>query len=195
MDIDPQAVEVTKLSLLLKVLEGESGETLTNQLRLFHERALPDLGGNIKCGNSLIGPDFYNGQQMSLLDDEERYRINVFDWQAEFPAVFKGSRRVRRGDRQPAVYPDGAFKRTEVLPSSHYVSHDERSDLYVLLHRTRICSCCAGRRRFGMIVSNKFLRANYGAPLPVAYFPETPEFVFWRTLPAHASSLVPRFER
>ena len=49
-------------------------------MRIFHERALPDLAGNIKCGNSLIGPDFYNGQQMSLLDDDERYRINVFDW-------------------------------------------------------------------------------------------------------------------
>ena len=59
VDIDPQAVEVTKLSLLLKILEGESAETLANQLRLFHERALPDLGGNIKCGNSLIGPDYY----------------------------------------------------------------------------------------------------------------------------------------
>ena len=27
-------------------------------LRLFHERALPDLGQNIKCGNSLIGAWF-----------------------------------------------------------------------------------------------------------------------------------------
>ncbi|MEX0677267.1 MAG: N-6 DNA methylase [Pirellulales bacterium] len=90
VDIDSQAVEVTKLSLLLKVLENENHENLENQLRLLHERALPDLGHNIKCGNSLIGPDFYNGQQMSLLDDEEQYRINVFDWKAEFPAIFKG---------------------------------------------------------------------------------------------------------
>jgi type I restriction-modification system DNA methylase subunit len=80
VDIDPQAVEVTKLSLLLKVLEGENEHTLANQLKLFHERALPDLGDNIKCGNSLIGPDFYDNQQLDLLDDEERYRINVFDW-------------------------------------------------------------------------------------------------------------------
>ena len=36
VDIDPQAVEVTKLSLLLRVLEGESGETIANQLRIFH---------------------------------------------------------------------------------------------------------------------------------------------------------------
>ena len=81
VDIDAQAVEVTKLSLLLKVLE--SGE----QLAIAGERMLPDLGGNIKCGNSLIGPDFYAGQQLTLLDDEERYRINVFDWNAEFPEI------------------------------------------------------------------------------------------------------------
>ncbi|MDA8238820.1 MAG: hypothetical protein M0Z67_00450 [Nitrospiraceae bacterium] len=61
VDIDSQAVEVTKLSLLLKVLEGENNQTLERQLRFFHERALPDLGDNIKCGNSLIGPDFYEG--------------------------------------------------------------------------------------------------------------------------------------
>lgn len=89
VDIDSQAVEVTKLSLLLKVLEGESGETINRQRKLFHERALPDLGNNIKCGNSLIGPDFYEGEQISLLDEEERYRINAFDWEAEFPEVFK----------------------------------------------------------------------------------------------------------
>ncbi len=88
VDIDPHAVEVTKLSLLLKVLEGENRQTLDNQLRLFHERTLPDLGSNIKCGNSLIGPDFYDNKQLDLLDEEERYRVNVFDWEAEFPDAF-----------------------------------------------------------------------------------------------------------
>lgn len=89
VDIDPQAVEVTKLSLLLKVLEGENDETLVKHLRLFHERALPDLADNIKCGNSLIGPDFYEGKQLSLIDEEERYRINAFDWEAEFPEIME----------------------------------------------------------------------------------------------------------
>ena len=36
VDIDPQAVEVTKLSLLLKVLEGETEETSGQPARLFH---------------------------------------------------------------------------------------------------------------------------------------------------------------
>jgi type I restriction-modification system DNA methylase subunit len=89
VDIDAQAVEVTKLSLLLKVLEGEDQRSVAQQMTLFHkrERALPDLGGNIKCGNSLIGPDFYRGRQISLMDEEETYRINAFDWQAEFPEI------------------------------------------------------------------------------------------------------------
>jgi hypothetical protein len=88
VDIDPQAVEVTKLSLLLKVLEGESQETIERYLRFYRERALPDLGSNIKCGNSLIGPDFYEGKQINLFDEEERYRVNAFDWQKEFPEIF-----------------------------------------------------------------------------------------------------------
>ncbi len=89
VDIDPQAVEVTKLSLLLKVLEGEDEQTIAQQLALFHQRVLPDLANNIKCGNSLIGPDFYEGQQVSLLDEGEMYRLNVFDWNSEFSEIMK----------------------------------------------------------------------------------------------------------
>jgi hypothetical protein len=70
---------------LLKVLENETQESL----RLFHERALPDLGNNIKCGNSLIGPDFYQKQQLTLFGDEQQRKINAFDWQAGFPEIFK----------------------------------------------------------------------------------------------------------
>jgi TaqI-like C-terminal specificity domain/Eco57I restriction-modification methylase len=89
VDIDAQAVETTKLSLLLKVLEGESEQTLATQLRFYHERALPDLGRNIKCGNSLIGPDFYEQSEMLFLDEGERYRINVFDWNTQFSEIIK----------------------------------------------------------------------------------------------------------
>jgi hypothetical protein len=96
VDIDSQAVEVTKLSLLLKVLEGESEESIGRQLSMFRERALPDLAHNIKCGNSLIGPDFYNIQptpQEALpgFNLEEQYRINAFDWHREFADVFTSS--------------------------------------------------------------------------------------------------------
>lgn len=83
VDIDAQAVEVTKLSLLLKVVENPG------QLSLIGERILPDLGENIKCGNSLIGPDYYENQQLTMFDSEEQYRVNAFDWHNAFPKAFK----------------------------------------------------------------------------------------------------------
>ena len=84
VDIDPQAVEVTKLSLLLKVLEGETADAMARQMDLFRIRALPDLGENIKCGNSLIGPTF-TANFGDLFGEEDLYRINSFDWKSEFP--------------------------------------------------------------------------------------------------------------
>ncbi len=86
VDIDTQAVEVTKLSLLLKVLEDESSETIGGNRDLFHERVLPDLESNIKCGNSLIAPDFFVDKLG--LNDEDQYRVNPFDWRSEFKDVF-----------------------------------------------------------------------------------------------------------
>ncbi len=71
VDIDSQAVEVTKLSLLLKVLEGEDEQSMGKQMALFQERVLPDLSANIKCGNSLVGTDFYKNRQLDIPDEEE----------------------------------------------------------------------------------------------------------------------------
>jgi type I restriction-modification system DNA methylase subunit len=89
VDIDSQAVEVTKLSLLLKVLEGESEQGVNQNLKLFHERALPDLGSNVKCGNSLIGTDYYQGRQGEMFEDEEALRVNAFDWEKGFPEILQ----------------------------------------------------------------------------------------------------------
>jgi hypothetical protein len=50
------------------------------------ERVLPDLGNNIKCGNSLIGFDYFEGQLFP--SEEEQASINPFDWRNEFKDVF-----------------------------------------------------------------------------------------------------------
>jgi hypothetical protein len=118
VDIDSQAVETTKLSLLLKVLEGETAETVGSNLRLFQERALPDLDRNIKCGNSLIGPDFYDGRQLDMFDDEQRYRINAFDWSAEFPDIFPN----RAPTRAPSRRSDAAARPGDDSPGSAHAS-------------------------------------------------------------------------
>lgn len=85
VDIDVNAVEVTKLSLLLKCMEGETEASIATQMKLFHERVLPTLDENIKSGNSLVDTDFYGGQ----LDFGEEKKIKPFNWQRAFPEVFK----------------------------------------------------------------------------------------------------------
>jgi hypothetical protein len=87
VDVDAQAIEVSKLSLVLKVLEGETEETVNASLKLFHDRVLPDLGKNIRHGNSLIGSEFYTSGQMRLPNVDED-AIPVFDWHKAFPDAF-----------------------------------------------------------------------------------------------------------
>ena len=88
VDIDRQAVEVTQMSLYLKVLEGENAETLNPQMTLaLKEAYLPSLDDNIKCGNSLIGTDI--SSQADLFDSQATQRINPFDWETEFAEIMK----------------------------------------------------------------------------------------------------------
>ena len=171
VDIDTQAVEVTKLSLLLKVLEQETDETINQSLRLFHERALPDLSSNIKCGNSLIGPDFYEGEQQAMfMDDEERYRINAFDWQAGFPEVF--SRKTPGFDAvigNPPYIRIQALKEWAPLEVEHYKKRFKSAskgnyDIYVVFVENGL-NLLNSNGRLGFILPHKFFNAKYGEQL------------------------------
>ncbi len=84
VDIDSQAVEVTQLSLCLKLMEDETTATTNEMQVLFHEQILPDLTKNIVCGNSLIGWDIEDG---ILFPDEEMRKLNPMDFENAFPAI------------------------------------------------------------------------------------------------------------
>jgi len=85
VDLDVNAVEVTKLSLLLKCMEGETEASIANQLSLFNERVLPTLDENIKSGNSLVDTDYYDNQ----IDFGDEKKIKPFNWKRAFPEVFR----------------------------------------------------------------------------------------------------------
>lgn len=87
VDIDVNAVEVTKLSLLLKCMEGETETSIAQQQKLWHERILPTLDDNIKSGNSLVDTDFYDSE----IDFGDERKVKPFNWQKNFPEVFKNN--------------------------------------------------------------------------------------------------------
>jgi len=164
VDIDPQAVEVTKLSLLLKVLEGEDAESIGKTLSLLRERALPDLGKNIQCGNSLIGTDFYDEHLIDTLTEEERYRINAFDWETAFPEIMKqGGFDVVIGN-PPYVRLLLAGRAEVAYAKEVFQSAVGHYDTYALFVERGTNLLRVGGS-FGMIVPNKFFHASYGRGL------------------------------
>jgi hypothetical protein len=163
VDIDTQAVEVTKLSLLLKVLEEESEENVSKQLKLFEERALPSLHQNIKCGNSLIGTDIYADMQVPLDDMETVKRINAFDWDRAFPEIMqKGGFDAVIGN--PPYVRQESIKEQKEYFQAHYATYQGTADLYVYFIEKGISLLRMGGL-FSYIVANKWMRANYGKPL------------------------------
>ena len=155
VDIDSQAVEVTKLSLLLKVLDGENEETLKRQLKMWHERALPDLGHNIKCGNSLIGPDYYEGQQTSMFDEKEIRRVNTFDWKTEFSEIMKAG----GFDAVIGNPPYGAYfyEADKEYLNSKFACQSYQLDSYLLFLERALRDLLSMDGFYGMIIPNPWL--------------------------------------
>lgn len=161
VDIDRQAVEVTKLSLLLKALEGENDASLSRQLQIFQERALPNLSDNIKCGNSLIGPDYFSGKLIENAD--ELHLVNAFDWDKEFPEAM-------RAGGFDCVIGNPPYVRQEALSATkeyflvHFKTFHGSADLYTYFIEKGVSLLRTGGL-FSYIVANKWLRSNYGQPL------------------------------
>jgi hypothetical protein len=143
-----------KLSLLLKVLEGETENTLSSQLKLFHERALPDLGNNIKCGNSLIGSDYFADQLFP--ESEEMQRINPFDWDAEFQVAMKAGGFDAVIGNPPYLKIEHINEVDRTYFFRGYKSCMKRYDAYGLFVEKSL-SLLKNDARFGMIIPSTML--------------------------------------
>lgn len=118
VDIDSAAVEVTQLSLYLKMLEHETKTTLGKQKDLFPSdiAVLPALKDNIKCGNSLISSDFSDLP-------EDLTRVHAFDWSVQFEAIMK----------------DGGFDTVIGNPPYILLQDDLRTDDELIYFRKSFC--------------------------------------------------------
>jgi len=194
VDIDPQAVEITMMSLYLKALEGEQSQLPPKQ------HLLPELKYNIMCGNSLIGPDIYD--QGVLFAEEEKDRINAFDW--SFVPVGPSGARPCGGTREEPpdrtlppegraplgptsighVIKDGGFDcvignppyiriqamvewapvEVEFYKQHYKAASSGNYDIYVVFIEKGL-SLLHAKGKLGFICPHKFFNAQYGAPL------------------------------
>lgn len=179
VDLDPQAVETTKLSLLLKVLEGESAETLGQTLALWHDRALPDLDSNIRCGNSLLDKDVLSWITVDMYSTNKlEEELRPFDWPTQFPKVFSRDNPgfdVLLGNPPyiSALTMVGSM-RPEVKDywKKRYQSAAGAYDIYVLFVEQGLYLCRQGGL-LSYIIPNKFLAAEYAIEFRRMLYEET----------------------
>lgn len=136
VDLDPKAVEIAQLNLLLKAAETK--------------HRLPDLRENIKCGNSLI-------------DQSLSETARAFDWRKEFSSIISdGGFDVIVGN--PPYVRQEELTEIKSYLESNYEVYQGTADLFVYFFERELKMLKDGGY-FGMIVSNKWLKAGYGAPL------------------------------
>lgn len=156
VDLDSNAVEVTKLSLLLKVLEDENKDVIEQQQKLFQERVLPNLGNNIKCGNSLIGFDFEDED----LTREQIRNIHPFNWETEFPEVFARGGFDAVVGNPPYVKIHNIDKLSLSYYFDTYKSAEKKCDLYSFFVEKSLTSLLKPKGVLGFIISNTWLNLD-----------------------------------
>jgi hypothetical protein len=135
VDLSPESVEITKLSLWLKT--AEQGKALTY------------LDDNIKVGNSIVA-DF-------TIDPR------AFNWEAGFPQAFAdGGFDVVIGNppyvRQELLTPFKSYLQ------QHYESYDGVADLYAYFYEKGL-KILKPDGMLSFIVTNKWFKAGYGESL------------------------------
>lgn len=162
VDIDRQAVEVAQMSLFLKLLEDERA-TSARQYQLDYARdanlkkLLPDLGGNIVCGNSLIS---WGIASLLALAPEDENTLNPLDFEDAFPAVMRNGGFDAIVGNPPYLNIDdtwgkGDFKLAAIKAAYPRVYNDKTDLLFYFLSRAAQLS----RGAVALIVSRAFLEA------------------------------------
>jgi len=153
VDLDRQAIEVTKFSLFLKVLEEANAEISHKDALLL----LSAIDKNLKWGNSLIGPDFKSS------DLAELERLKPFDWNAEFPQIMQaGGFDVVLGN--PPYVRRETLGQTKSYFQAKYRVYHRNADLYTYFIELGVNLLKSGGA-FGYLVANKWLRVNYAEAL------------------------------
>ncbi|MCB4792795.1 MAG: N-6 DNA methylase [Elusimicrobia bacterium] len=150
VDIDEQAVEVTKLSLMLKMLEDEYGFVPGRAV-------LPMLDGNIKCGNSLI-----SGSTLELKKyfGDDYYKVKPFNWEERFPAALReGGFDVVIGN--PPYIGFHGFALNKNYFNDKYLSAKGKYDIYVLFIENGL-NLLKGNGLLSYICPTGFMKRDHG---------------------------------
>ena len=126
-----------------------------------NKELLPSLANNVKCGNSLIGYDFF--EQQTLIEDEERERINPFDWnskKAGFGDIMeKGGFDCVIGN-PPYVRLHNIDKKALKYFFGNYQTAEKKCDIYAFFTERVLKTLLRKKGVLGYIISNTWLNLD-----------------------------------
>jgi len=170
VDLDEQAVEVTKFSLLLKLLEDVALDEI-DSLGQRKKKILPPLENNILCGNSLVDGKYFTYRGVPALKSTELSLVKPFDWKSAFPAIFaSGGFDVIIGNppytkiQNMVHYSPQEVDYYQSRFAPYLSSHGNNFDKYHLFFE-RAVSLTAKNGCVGFIIPHKFMTTKAGEVL------------------------------
>lgn len=167
VDINPEAVEVAKMSLSLKIVDDYAPEYF-EEVGLYGSKILKGIGENIKCGNSLVDTDIIDVVPEIAKDIEEYANTNVFSWIETFPGVMKNGGFDFVVGNPPYVevknYNVGLPSMAKYIKAKYSSCKKGKVDLAMPFIEKGI-SLLNKNGRMGYIVQKRFFKTEYGEAL------------------------------
>ncbi|WP_159981096.1 MULTISPECIES: Eco57I restriction-modification methylase domain-containing protein [unclassified Novosphingobium] len=172
VDIDANAVEIARLSLLLKLIENETRADLDDYVQRVRAPALPSLDGIVRSGNSLVSFEEWDAFKP---DGALPATLNPFSWPAEFPAdlerggfdVIVGNPPYTRIQIMQRYFPE-EVDFYQSAPSPYRSATRNNFDKYALFIE-RSLQLQAPNGRLGLIVPHKFMATVAGRALRAVF--------------------------
>ncbi|MEK6627682.1 MAG: N-6 DNA methylase [Bdellovibrionota bacterium] len=170
VDIDPQAVEVARLSLSLKALESASLEPIAlRELGLLDSLVLDGIGNNIKLGNSLVDSRIFQFIEGLRSDVETVKKLKPFDWENEknFAVVMKKGGFDAVVGNPPYIEIKHYKKNSPAMhkylsESKHYGSCGSGKTDISMPFIERSLQLLKPNGRLGFIIQSRFFKTDYG---------------------------------
>jgi len=165
VDVDAQATEVAQLSLALKLLEDATTATTRAFQPKLGEKLLPDMTGNIVCGNSLVDWDILDGQ---LFERNEERKLNPMSYEDKFPEIMRGGGFDAIVGNPPYIRIQTMQENVPMALGYFKRNYDSAAkgnyDIYVVFVEQALRKMNQ-RATLGYILPHKFFNAKYGEPL------------------------------
>ena len=157
IDCDEAAIEVTKMSLALKIVDGNN-LLAWNGIGVFGEKILRDIDGNIKLGNTLVSTD-------NRIPAKHIAEIKPFDIRSTFADVFSKNKGFSYVIGNPPYVETKHFKAAQPLMhdylSTKYSAFEGKADLSVLFIEKCI-SLLNSNGKLGFIIQRRWFKTDYG---------------------------------